>query len=241
MKKSIQFVSLLLFFFAACNNSNNLNPEDIDISNISEPCDFVAAAYKLLIIKNELTQNGNLLKEQLDIESKVKFDMVELKIGTINKTIKDLKSKEFLVSMAACDNFLECDKLTAKYRQNHGKAIDRRDSIAVAKLMNGGNTASNSNSIVNNESNNQVSSTDETIVLSHSDIKSEGTFIVDVDKCYFYSKPDENFQKKSYLVKGQNATFSDLDNQNKFVFARYENEQGRITEGWIKVSEILID
>ncbi len=58
------------------------------------------------------------------------------------------------------------------------------------------------------------------------------------DKCYFYSEPGFEYQKKAYLVKNDIGYFTQVE--NGFVFVTFTNPNGRTTQGWINTMDIQI-
>lgn len=66
-----------------------------------------------------------------------------------------------------------------------------------------------------------------------------GTFTIISDKCYFYSEPSIENQRKAYLVKGESGSFNQV--VNGFVFVSYTNADGITTEGWLNTSDIEIN
>lgn len=66
-----------------------------------------------------------------------------------------------------------------------------------------------------------------------------GDYIVKADRTFFYSKPDEHSKRKSYLVKGNRASYN-LDGGaiGKWVFVDFRNRNGTDTSGYIKLSDL---
>ncbi len=62
-------------------------------------------------------------------------------------------------------------------------------------------------------------------------------FTVVSNKAYFYNSPNLENRGKSYLIKGEmSRVYSSNDD---FIYTEFENEEsGRITKGWIRVSDI---
>ena len=65
-----------------------------------------------------------------------------------------------------------------------------------------------------------------------------GDFIVKNVKCFFYSEPNLNMQKNSYLVNGDSGTYSQIE--NGFVYAVFNGSNGVTSEGWISIDDIEI-
>jgi len=63
-------------------------------------------------------------------------------------------------------------------------------------------------------------------------------FTVTAEKAFFYKESNFKFKRKAYLIKGQNGEFS--KRENDFVFAKYTNDDGVETKGWISVNDIEI-
>jgi hypothetical protein len=61
--------------------------------------------------------------------------------------------------------------------------------------------------------------------------------IVSSEKAFFYKKPDSKTKQKAYLVKF-NSLMVD-DKKDEFVKAKYKNEHGTITSGWIKLDDLF--
>lgn len=66
-----------------------------------------------------------------------------------------------------------------------------------------------------------------------------GDYMVNVDKSFFYSKPDEYSKQRSYLIKGNIVSFN-LDGVavGNWVFVQYRNKSGNDTAGYIKLSNL---
>jgi len=67
----------------------------------------------------------------------------------------------------------------------------------------------------------------------------QGIFTVISDKCYFYSEPSIEKQRKAYLVKGESGSFNQV--VNGFVFVSYTNSDGITTEGWLNTRDLEIN
>ncbi len=110
--------------------------------------------------------------------------------------------------------------------------INEKNKIINHFLTKINNENQNSNSSSYNEQVNQFQ--DEQSDLE-SNVKS---FIVKIDKAYFYKESNNKFKRKAYLIKGQSGDFS--IRENDYVFAKYTNEDGVVTEGWISINDIEI-
>ena len=67
---------------------------------------------------------------------------------------------------------------------------------------------------------------------------SQGQFTIISDKCYFYSEPSFENQRKAYLVKGETGSF--IQSENGFVFTSFTNSNGVTTEGWLDTNNLEI-
>jgi hypothetical protein len=64
---------------------------------------------------------------------------------------------------------------------------------------------------------------------------SEGIAVVSVDKAFFYNLPDISEIRAAYLIKGQIVEFT--TRSNDYVYCKYTNDSGVITEGWMRISD----
>jgi hypothetical protein len=97
------------------------------------------------------------------------------------------------------------------------------------------------NIVSENKSENSPSNIEQESQPLDEQINSENTsnsFTVLVDKAFFYKESNFKFKRKAYLIKGQNGEFS--KKENDFVFAKYTNDDGVETKGWISVNDIEI-
>ncbi len=61
-------------------------------------------------------------------------------------------------------------------------------------------------------------------------------YLVSSNKAYFYSSPDEENKRNAYLVA--NESIQACCSENGFVYTQFTNENGKTSEGWIKVSDL---
>jgi hypothetical protein len=64
--------------------------------------------------------------------------------------------------------------------------------------------------------------------------KAAGPFVVTADKAYFHSTPNASSRRDAYIVRGQGGTFTKVENNFGFLTFTYN---GRVTEGWIQISD----
>jgi len=64
--------------------------------------------------------------------------------------------------------------------------------------------------------------------------KAAGPFVATADKAYFHSSPNASSRKSAYIVRGQGGTFTKVENNFGFLKFTYN---GRVTEGWIQISD----
>jgi hypothetical protein len=96
-----------------------------------------------------------------------------------------------------------------------------------------GNQASGNKASVNEETQSSIPETAEE-ADAVTEIPASGMAEVLSERAYFF-KDDKLTQRKAYLVRGQSFEFSESDGE--FVYARFINEQGIETKGWIKAAD----
>jgi hypothetical protein len=62
-----------------------------------------------------------------------------------------------------------------------------------------------------------------------------GLFSVIVDRAYFHNNSNASSRRDAYIIKGQGGTFTKVE--NNFGFLRF-TFNGRVTEGWIQMSDV---
>jgi hypothetical protein len=65
-------------------------------------------------------------------------------------------------------------------------------------------------------------------------INAGGLITVTTDRAYFHSTPNTLSKRTAYIIKGQGGTFTKVE--NNFGFLRF-TYNGRVTEGWLQVSD----
>ena len=71
----------------------------------------------------------------------------------------------------------------------------------------------------------------------NSDKSKSGHYKVISNKAFFYSEPQEATKKTSYLIKGNKVNIK--NSKGEFGYGEYQNTQGKITKGWLKLSDII--
>jgi|LauGreDrversion4_2_1035121.scaffolds.fasta_scaffold98107_1 hypothetical protein len=66
----------------------------------------------------------------------------------------------------------------------------------------------------------------------------EKSFVVNSEKTYFHNGPNSSQRRKAYLVKGDTGTFNAV--VDGFVFVRYTNSRGAVSEGWVQLSDLEV-
>lgn len=66
----------------------------------------------------------------------------------------------------------------------------------------------------------------------------EKSFVVNSEKTYFHNGPNTSQRRKAYLVKGDTGTFNAV--VDGFVFVRYTNSRGAVSEGWVQLSDLEV-
>ena len=82
----------------------------------------------------------------------------------------------------------------------------------------------------------KVSSTQSSSPASANQLRSSGPFTVLTDRAYFYSNSNNSSRRNAYIVKGENGTFSKIE--NNFGYLTYTNTKGTTTQGWISLSDV---
>ena len=58
-----------------------------------------------------------------------------------------------------------------------------------------------------------------------------------ISKAFFYSSPDENTRRSTYLVEDDVVDIE--EEENGFGYVEYTNEKGQVTKGWLKMSDLV--
>ena len=66
----------------------------------------------------------------------------------------------------------------------------------------------------------------------------EKSFVVNSEKTYFHNGPNTSQRRKAYLVKGDTGTFDAV--VDGFVFVRFTNSRGTVSEGWVQLSDLNV-
>jgi hypothetical protein len=66
----------------------------------------------------------------------------------------------------------------------------------------------------------------------------EKSFTVNSEKSYFHNGPSTSQRRKAYLVKGDYGTFNAV--VDGFVFVRFTNSSGKVSEGWVLLSDLQV-
>jgi hypothetical protein len=66
----------------------------------------------------------------------------------------------------------------------------------------------------------------------------EKSFVVNSEKTYFHNGPNTSERRKAYLVKGDTGTFDAV--VDGFVFVRFTNSRGTVSEGWVQLSDLNV-
>lgn len=77
-----------------------------------------------------------------------------------------------------------------------------------------------------------------TSIVSSQISSGSGTFTVIAEKSHFYSNPDANTKKKSYLVNGQSGNYEEV--VNGFAYVTYTNSKNVSTSGWLFIDDLEI-
>lgn len=56
-------------------------------------------------------------------------------------------------------------------------------------------------------------------------------------KAYFYTKADEGSRTNKFIIAGSSLVKA-LDDKGDFILVRFKDDQGDITEGWIRKSDL---
>jgi hypothetical protein len=65
--------------------------------------------------------------------------------------------------------------------------------------------------------------------------KAPGPFVATSDKAYFHSNSNATSRRSAYIVRGQGGTFTKVENNFGYLTFTYN---GRVTEGWIQLSDV---
>jgi hypothetical protein len=65
--------------------------------------------------------------------------------------------------------------------------------------------------------------------------KAPGPFVATSDKAYFHSNSTATSRRSAYIVRGQGGTFTKVENNFGYLTFTYN---GRVTEGWIQLSDV---
>jgi len=66
----------------------------------------------------------------------------------------------------------------------------------------------------------------------------EKSFVVNSEKTYFHNGPNTSERRKAYMVKGDTGTFDAV--VDGFVFVRFTNSRGTVSEGWVQLSDLNV-
>jgi len=65
--------------------------------------------------------------------------------------------------------------------------------------------------------------------------KAPGPFVATSDKAYFHSNSNATSRRGAYIVRGQGGTFTKVENNFGYLTFTYN---GKVTEGWIQLSDV---
>lgn len=75
-------------------------------------------------------------------------------------------------------------------------------------------------------------------IQTQQDVNKSGLYKVIANKAFFYIEPQEATKKSSYLIKGNKVVIKNY--KGNFGYVEYRNTQGKITKGWLKLSDISL-
>lgn len=114
---------------------------------------------------------------------------------------------------------------------NASEKMETRTSIITEEIKDTISTKAEDNAIEINESNIAITNNE-----SSKNQLEEGIATVSAEKSYFYSEANITTKRKAYLVQGQIVEFSSRNSD--FIFCKYTNDNGKVTEGWMLTKEL---
>ena len=91
--------------------------------------------------------------------------------------------------------------------------------------------------------NNPPDSTDNSVQTSDNDAEDNDVgkvFSLAVSKTYFHNDPDASTQRKAFINHWNNARLTALDDRNGFIYISYKNDDGQVTKGWLRKSDLIV-
>jgi len=69
--------------------------------------------------------------------------------------------------------------------------------------------------------------------------ESSQSFTVKSARAYFHNEPDPSTRRNAYLVQGEVGTYTAMS--GGYVFIRFTNSRGAVSEGWVLLSDLQIN